>query len=47
LSFVVKHSPKILFLLAAVSILSGVLLREPSVVFDQAIRICLSCIGIG
>ncbi|MCX5897397.1 MAG: CD1871A family CXXC motif-containing protein [Proteobacteria bacterium] len=47
LKFIVRHSPIIIFLLAVVSIIAGVLLREPSRVFDQAIRICLSCIGIG
>jgi hypothetical protein len=45
--FIVTHSPKIVFLLAVLSLAAGVLLREPAAVFDQAIRICLSCIGIG
>jgi len=47
LLFIVKHSPKIILFLAVTAVVAGVLMQEPSKVFDQAIRVCLSCIGIG
>ena len=47
LQLIVRHRATIIFLLALISMIAGVLLQEPSKVFDQAIRICLSCIGIG
>jgi len=40
------HSPKLIFILALAGMLLGIFLQEPLKVFDQAIRICLSCIGL-
>jgi cation transporter-like permease len=47
LQLIVRHRATITFLLALISMFAGVLLQEHAKVFDQAIRICLSCIGIG
>lgn len=47
LQLIVRHCSSILFLLALISMIAGVLMQEHAKVFDQAIRICLSCIGIG
>lgn len=46
LKFIAIHSPKLIFILALAGMLLGILLQEPLKVFDQAIRICLSCIGL-
>jgi hypothetical protein len=46
LKFITINSPKLIFVLALLALLLGVFLQEPLKVFDQAIRICLSCIGL-
>jgi hypothetical protein len=44
--FIATNSPKLIFVVALLGMLLGIVLQEPLKVFDQAIRICLSCIGL-
>lgn len=46
LQLIKMNMPKLIFILAVLVMLLGIFLQEPMKVFDQAIRICLSCIGI-
>ena len=46
LKYITINCPKLIFVLALIVMLLGILLQEPLKVFDQAIRICLSCIGL-
>lgn len=37
----------LLFAVAAVFIVAGIVLKQPSSVLSKAIRICMECVGIG
>ena len=39
--------PLYVFLLFLLFLMAGIFLREPDDVFQKAVTICLSCIGIG
>ncbi|MCX5895397.1 MAG: CD1871A family CXXC motif-containing protein [Proteobacteria bacterium] len=45
--FIRAYISEIVLLAAVTCLLGGMYLQEPIMVFDQAIRICLACIGIG
>ncbi len=36
-----------LLILSAVLITTGILMKEPDVVFRKAVNVCMECIGIG
>lgn len=42
-----QHLPYALLLVFLVLFAAGVTLGEPEAVFEKAVTICLSCIGIG
>lgn len=45
--YTVRKAPFIVILLAMLVGLAGIATGEPLRVWEQAIRVCLSCIGVG
>lgn len=43
----IKKTPFVVLSLFIVILLAGIVTGEPKRVLDQAVQICLSCIGIG
>jgi hypothetical protein len=47
MSFFKRHVCKVILILSITSFILGLVLKEPVMILNHAIRICLGCIGIG